>query len=179
MYFYEHVLLETAGHSLQPPALDVLDEAIEQRLRQLRGRRAGEARAPALARVRKQCELADDEQFGPDIQGREIELALRVVEDAQVNCPVGEIRGVFLKVVPGHAHQDYQATPYFRDQFPGDGHPSQVNALQQGLQRVSPVQGFLEATPSSFLASGVAGLPLSGFVSFGFSSDGPLRWSVT
>ena len=101
--------LEAAYGHAEAGLAENLDGAVHQRLRLLGRGGLGEAGTAALARAAVEGELADDEKLGAGVEGRAVELALGVVEDAQVGYLVGYVAGLFLTVAAADAEEDDEA----------------------------------------------------------------------
>ena len=107
----QHVSLEASGLHLQPSPSEHLEGAFEHR-RGLVGRsRIGEAGTASAPGIPVQSELADNQELGPDIQGRAIEPASVVREDAEIDGLVDYVAGSFLVVFSTNAQQHDQPRP--------------------------------------------------------------------
>ena len=107
----QHVGLEASGLHLQPSPSEHLEGTFEHR-RGLVGRsRIGEAGTASAPGVAVKSGLADNQKLGPDIQGRAIELASVVREDAEVDGLVDDVAGGLLVVFAANAHQHHQPRP--------------------------------------------------------------------
>ena len=69
----------------------------------------GKAGPVALVGVGDERELADDEDRAARVQDAAVELAFRVLEDAQAGGTAGEPAGLFLGVVLGDAEENAEA----------------------------------------------------------------------
>ena len=161
--------LKPAGLDRKAGLSEKLDGAPEQVLGLLRRGGIDEAGATALSRVSVEGELADNQKLGPYVQGRAIELAVFVVEDAEVGCLVDYVEGLFLSVSTRETYQHYQARSDCANDVGSDGDRGLRNPLYQGSQLSRPSYFF---TADSFFGFSLeSDLPFLEDSALGFDLD--------
>src|SRR5262245_33416096 len=135
-----HLRAEDTGRDRDAERSQLVAEPLVERLGDLRGRSAAEARPVPLRGVGDERELRDDERRPADVDDAPVEAALVVGEDPQPGDLPGELCGVLLRVVRSHAEQDAEAGPNLGGDISRDPYPSLGDPLADGPQSRSRIR---------------------------------------
>ncbi len=111
--FDEHVAAELAGLGGDAMAAQEFGEAQDKRPGDFRRSGVYEGGTAALARVRVESELRDDDGLAFYIEKREVGFAFVIGEDAEVGDLFGEMGGLLFAVIRADAEEDDDATANF------------------------------------------------------------------
>ena len=104
--------------TVAPSRSQVINDRLDERLGVLGTRRVDPTRAATSAGVAVQRELADDQHLAAGVGDRSVHHAVVVVDHPQAPDLVGQLAGVRLGVVVGHADQHAQAGTDRADDLP-------------------------------------------------------------
>ena len=137
-----HVGAEFAGGDGDAAGAEVLGDGFVEG-DGLFGARGGDERgAVAFACVAEEGELRDEEDGAPDVFEGQVELALGVIEDAELGDLLCDLRRVVFGVVVGDAQQHEKTVGDLADGFIVDFHGGFGDALDNGAHGAgrSPIE---------------------------------------
>jgi len=93
-----HSRAKDTGGNGQSGFLNGLDEHIIESFGLYRFHGFGESRSPPFAGISVKCKLGDNHNIGSHIGRRQVHLAVRILEDAEIDNLVGKLETGFLFV---------------------------------------------------------------------------------